>query len=60
MFLVTENSFKYFILDPFGALWPFIGIVAEAVLLFFIIGGYELYKRKKKRKPVNGMVCSEI
>lgn len=31
-----------------GALSPFIGIVVEAIVLVFIIGGYELWKKKQK------------
>ena len=31
-----------------GALWPFIGIVVEAIVLVFIIGGNELWKKKQK------------
>jgi len=36
--------------DPLGALWPFLGIVIEAIVLAVIIVGYEYYKKKDKEK----------
>lgn len=36
--------------DPLGALWPFLGIVIEAIVLAVIIVGYEYYKKKNKEK----------
>ena len=37
-------------LDPLGALWPFIGIVIEAIILAIIIIAYEKYRCKKGEK----------
>ena len=48
---INKWTFEYIIIlliDPMGALWPFIGIVVEAIVLVFIIGGYELWKKKQK------------
>lgn len=41
-----EKQFRLRVRDPLGALWPFIGILAETVLLIIIIVIYELYKKK--------------
>ena len=37
-------------IDPLGALWPFIGILVEAIVLFIFIMLYETYKSKKHPK----------
>lgn len=36
------------ILDPLGPLWPTIGIFVEVIILFVIIGLYELCKKHHK------------
>ena len=39
--------FLTFGLDPLGALWPFIGILCEAIVLAVIILGSEYFRKKK-------------
>lgn len=53
---VSSVSLKFTlrIRDPLGALWPFIGILIEAVLLAIIIIAYEKYGAKKGKKGSKG------
>jgi len=46
----VEKEFALRVRDPLGALWPFIGIVVEAIVLVIIIFLFECYKKNKKSK----------
>eukprot|EP00794_Sanderia_malayensis_P010011 gene10011-11034_t len=46
----AQVKFTLRVRDPLGALWPFIGIVIEAILLAIIIIAYEKYTANRKKK----------